>query len=286
MAEAAEEEVIEEIEEIEEEEETAAWREDWRTAMAGDDEKALEQLGRYADPVAVWTKARALEQKLSSGEYKQTTPFPDKGTDEDKATWRVNNQIPDTFDKYDIGREIKGETEDEIKAEKEVIDNFLEFAHSKNMPGDQVKNMVDFFYIRRDEDADAAAEASLAVRNETEDKLRAEWGTDYRGHLNRVNNLIETAPAEIKDVLLDARMGNGTSLRDSPEAMKFLLGLAIMQNPVTTVVPQGGDQLSSIQDEIDEIKGKMNTKEYRNSPKMKQRYRDLLEAQSNLSKGK
>lgn len=285
MAEA--EEVIEEVEEVEEvEEQSAAWREDWRTAMAGDDEKALEQLGRYADPTAVWTKARALEQKLSSGEYKQTTPFPDKGSDEEKASWRANNQIPDSFDKYDIGREIKGETDEDIKAEQAVIDRFLEFAHSKNMPGDHVKNMVDFFYSRRDEDADAAAEASLAVRNETEENLRAEWGTDYRGHLNRVNNLIETAPADIKEGLLDAMMLNGTTLRDSPEAMKFLLGLAIMQNPVTTVVPQGGDQLSSIQDEIDEIKGKMNTKEYRNSPKMKQRYRDLLEAHGNLSKGK
>jgi len=234
----------------------------------------------------VWTKTRALEQKLSSGEYKQTTPYPDKGTEDEQKAWRTENQIPETFDKYDIGREIKGENEDDVKAERALVDEFLEFAHSKNTPPEQVKTMVEWFYTKRDKDMDAQVEAEGALRQDTEDKLRVEWGNDYRGHLNRINNLIETAPNDIKAGILDSRMPNGMSLRDSPDAMKFLLGLAIMQNPVTTVVPQGGDQLSSIQDEIDEIKGKMNTKEYRNSPKLKQRYRDLLEAHGNLSKGK
>ena len=94
---------------------------------------------------------------------------------------------------------------------------------------------------------------------------------------------METAPAGVKDQLLDAQLPGGGSMRDNPEAMKFLLGLALEQVPFTTVVPAGGDQMSSIQDEIDEIKGKMNTKEYKQTnSKMRARYYELLKAQKDM----
>lgn len=275
MAEAAEK--IED-EEIDNQDKGPSWPEDWRNQIAGDDEKVLEQLTRYADPAAIWTKARALEQKVSSGELVSKAPYPEKGTPEEIAAWRTLHNVPESVEKYDIGREIEKEEE------KEAMAKFLEFAHGKNMSNDQVKSVTEWFFTKAENDAAINADADKQDAQTAEDALRAEWGNEYRGHMNRINNLIELAPADVKGLLLDARLPGGTKLKDSAEAMKFLLGLAIIQNPVTTVVPQGGDQLSSIQDEIDEIKGKMNTQEYKaKGSKLYQRYSELLAAQQQLT---
>jgi hypothetical protein len=257
------------------------WRDDWRDQLVlaetdEDKEKELGQLGRYQSPKDIWTKTRALEQKLSSGEYKQTTPYPEKGTDEQKAEWRTNNGVPEAADKYELGREVGEE-------EKPVIDKFLGFAHERNIPGAHVKDMVDWFYTKQEADLEQINEEQKAVAKAAEDELRVEWGADYRAYINHVDNLIESAPKDVKEVLLDAVLPTGESLRDNPPAMKFLLGLALEKNPITTLVPGGGDQASAIQDEIDEIKGKMNTKEYQNSPKMRARYRELIAARQKMA---
>jgi len=257
------------------------WREDWRNQIT-EDEKELAQLGRYATPADLWTKARALEQRISSGELRNATPYPDKGSEADQVQWRKDNGIPESFDKYDIGRTFDPEDE-AAQADKASMDAFLEYAHGKNMPQDAVKVMSDWFYEKLDQDLEAIDARDKEARSNAEEALRAEWGSEYRGHLNRINNLMETAPAGVKDQLLDAQLPGGGSMRDNPEAMKFLLGLALEQVPFTTVVPAGGDQMSSIQDEIDEIKGKMNTKEYKQTnSKMRARYYELLKAQKDM----
>jgi len=279
MSETAE--VMEEELEISEEtseENTTVWPDSWREQIAGDDEKELKQLGRYKNPADIWTKARALEQKLSSGEYKQVTPFPDKGSDEEKAEWRKSNGLPDDPAKYDLGRTIEDE-------DKEVLNGFLDFAHTKNMPQSNVQAMVEWFYTKRDQDIEATTEADKALHAEMEDKLRAEWGGDYRGYMNRIESLVDTAPEEIKESFMDARLPDGSKIRDNTAAMQFLLDLALTANPVVTLVPGAADQESAIQDEIDQIKEVMKTdrKKYNNDTKMQERYRTLLGA---LEKGK
>jgi hypothetical protein len=278
MAEAAEEVIEEEIvEEVIEDEVTPTWPEDWRVQIAGEDEKALKQLGRYQSPADIWTKARALEQRITSGELKDNAPFPEKGSDEEKATWRANNQIPDSADKYEIKHEIGEE-------EKPVIDAFLQFAHERNIPQKNVGDMVDWFYNKQEGDLEAMAEESKVQAQEAEDNLRAEWGAEYRAYVNHVDNLIELAPAEVKDIFLDAQLADGRTLRNSPEAMKFLLGLALEQNPITTLTPgKGGDTLDSIEDRMEEIRGKMNTPEYQKGP-LRKEYNELLTARARYRK--
>jgi hypothetical protein len=271
MAEAAE-----EIEEVAEEFE---WPEGWQAQIAGDDDKALTQLTRYKTPADIWTKARALESRITSGELKESSPFPTEGSDEDKAAWRQAQGLPESYDKYEIGREL------ETDEEKAAINGFLEYAHGQNMTPDNVKAMVDYFYTRQDSLEADRAEGDTLAQQETDDKLRAEWGADYRANINRIDNLIATAPAEVKEDILSARLPDGTPLKASPDVMAFLFDLANLADPVTTVVGQGGDKLAAVQDEIDEIKQMMKTdrNKYNNSPKIQARYRDLLAAQSKLS---
>jgi hypothetical protein len=185
MAEAAE-----EIEEVAEEFE---WPEGWQAQIAGDDDKALTQLTRYKTPADIWTKARALESRITSGELKESSPFPTEGSDEDKAAWRQAQGLPESYDKYEIGREL------ETDEEKAAINGFLEYAHGQNMTPDNVKAMVDYFYTRQDSLEADRAEGDTLAQQETDDKLRAEWGADYRANINRIDNLIATAPAEVKE---------------------------------------------------------------------------------------
>lgn len=268
----AEEEVVEEGNE-----ESPWYAEDWRQQIAGDDDKQLTQLGRYKTPADVWNKARALEQRITSGELKDTSPFPADGSDEDKAAWRTANGVPEAPDKY----ELKAELDDDAKA---TLDGFLKHAHANNYNTDMVNGMVDYFISKYEGDVNSSAEADSVRKAATEDALRAEWGGDFRGHMNRIDGLLDMVPEGKGSEVLEARMADGTMLRDSPEAMNFLLEAALSINPATTLTPSGDmGTIDSIEDEIASIKEKMPTKEYINSPKMQERYRTLLGAQAKLN---
>jgi hypothetical protein len=271
-----------EIEETEVEEDESPWPETWRENITTD-EKELAQLGRYKSPADVWTKARALEQRITSGELKEVVPYPDKGTDEEKATWRQINGLPDAPDKYEIGREID-------EGDKEVIDDFLKYAYDKNVSPNDVQATVEWFYMKRDQDLEAMAEEDKAVGKESEDALRAAWGPEYRSYMNRIDGLIDTVPGEAKQDFLEARLPDGTMLKHSPDAMTFLLDMALAINPATVVVPGAGDNLSgAIQDGLDELKGLMANKqsEYWKGPKadkLQERYRELTKASLKMKK--
>jgi hypothetical protein len=63
------------------------WPDDWRDRFAGEDKTFRRQLERYASPTDLARKARSLERKLSSGEYRRDLPA--NASDEDKAAWRA-----------------------------------------------------------------------------------------------------------------------------------------------------------------------------------------------------
>jgi hypothetical protein len=254
------------------------WPEGWRAQIAGEDEKDLGQLERYKTPADIWTKARSLEQKMSSGEWKQDLPFPADGTDEDKASWREARGLPAEPGKYELSREVD-------ESEKENIDGFLNYAFEHNLSPVDVNAMVDYFYDVAEKQGELVETGDREQQELADDALRSEWGGDYRGNINRIDNLIATAPAEVSEILLDARLSDGTKLRSSPEAMKFLLDMAVNADPITTVVGKGGDKLTAVEDELDEIKTMMreDRAKYNNSPKVQARYRELLEAQSKLA---
>jgi hypothetical protein len=274
-----------EVTETEVEEETTnenPWPETWREAIT-QDEKELAQLGRYKSPADVWTKARALEQRLSSGEYKQMTPFPEKGSDSEKMEWRKNNGIPESPDKYEINREVE-------EGDKTVIDEYLKYAYDKNVAPADVQATVDWFFMKRDQDLEAMTEEDTVAAKEVEDTLRAEWGPEYRAHMNRVEGLVDMAPGELKQSLLESRLPDGTMLRNNPDAMRFLLDMALEVNPATVVVPAAGDNIAgAIDDELNELKSLMGNKnsEYWKGAKaesMQKRYRELMEAQLKMKK--
>ncbi len=274
MAEAAEDIIEETTDEVTPEN---PWPEDWRQRIVGEDEKELSHIGKYATPKDIWTKARSLEQQLSSGEYKRMVPYPEKGTDDEKTKWLKDNGIPDSPKGYELGREIDDD-------DREPIEGFLEYAHQNRMPPETVNAMVDYFFDRYEKDQEALAEGDKASIESTEDELRTEWGNEYRTNMNKIEGLVSMASKDAGDIL-SARLPDGSMVRGNAGARKFLLQAAMAVNPTTTVVVGGGDELSAIEDRMEEIKGKMNTQEYKKpGSKLRAEYMKLVEMQQRYKK--
>ena len=266
---------------------STGYSETWREDYAGEDAGKLAKLAKYASPTSAFDAMISAQNKISSGEYKQAVPFPSDGSDDDKASWRTNNGVPESSDKYDLTFDnglVVGEDD------KEMIDGFLKFSHDKNATPDSVKNAVEWYYDNKEREAEQRSEADALVRTSSEDELRAEWGDEYRSNINRIGGLLDTAPEGVKDSIMSARFPDGTPLASDPNTLRFLADMATQINPATTVVPGAGDNIAgAISDELNNLKTLMGNKssEYWKGPKAdtnQARYRELLGAQIKIPK--
>lgn len=264
----------------------ADWPEDWRKKLAGDDEKLAKRLERMKSPKDVVQSWRALEQKMSSGEVKQT--LPDDATEEQIAEYRKENGIPETSDGY-----LENLPDGLVIGEddKEAVGSFLEAVHAKNASPDFVASALDWYYKTKEDEVAAQSDADKEVQKATEDALRSEWGNEYRGNINAITSFLDAAPTDedgnsLKDLLMGARLADGTPLGNNAMALKWLLGIANDVNPAGFIAPGSAKtQAEGVDEEIAEIEKVMRTDRtrYDKDEKMQARYRQLLEAQEKLN---
>ena len=249
------------------------WPDNWRELYAGQDEKKLNHLSRYASPSAAFDGLIATKTKISSGEYKPIVPFPEQGTDEEKALWREQNNIPSDVNGY----EFDGIDE----SDKEFISDLSNRLLEKNVPKQYAGEFVEFLKEQDQKAAQFEEEADANAKQAAEDKLHLEWGNDYRRNINMIHGLLDSKG--LSEVILNGRGPDGIPLGSNPDVMKALADLAFELNPVSTLVPTvPGNPGASIQDEIDAIKAKMGTPEYINNEAMQERYRVLLDHRDRL----
>lgn len=256
------------------------WPDNWRELYSGGDEKKLSHLSRYSTPESAFDGLIATKTKLSSGEYKSTSPFPEKGSDEEKAAWREQNGIPKSANEYKYDN--KNLTDDD----KEFLASFNEFAHQNNIPASQANSFLGYLLDLDKSESETMRQEDLRLKQEVEDKLRIEWGNDYRRNLNVIHGLLDTAPTGVKDAILGGRSSDGIPLGSNPDVLRFFADLALQVNPVSTLVPTGGEPSKGIQDRIDSIEKMMreNSREYFKDEKIQEEYRTLLDARTRFSK--
>jgi hypothetical protein len=202
------------------EEAKPAWPEDWRTQLAGGDEKTLKQLQRYASPNEVWNKTRELEKRLSSGELRPV--LPKNATPEQIAEWRTANGVPDAPNKYDLG------TAKVSEAGQAFLDKFLPIAHATNQTPEQVKANLQFIGKMNQDAAEAQSLRDHELQSQYEEDLRAEWGTEFKRNIGFIHNTLDGAASpEFRNKLLGARLADGTPVGSSPDMLKFLLRVAL-----------------------------------------------------------
>lgn len=261
------------------------WPEDWRDKLAAGDEKLKGRLDRFKSPQDILKSYTALEAKLSSGKVKED--LPDDATEEQVAEYRKANGIPETPDGYlealPDGLVIGDEDKDMVAA-------FAESAHKMNADPKFVASAINWYQETKEQQIAAQAEADRDFAAKAADTLRAEWGSEFRANLQAAKNFVEAAPVDddgtpLKDLLFNARLGDGTPLGNNPAVLKWLAQMANDANPAGFVSPaQGGNQAQSVSDEIASIEKTMREKpnEYWKDKSMQDRLQKLYDAQERL----
>lgn len=210
------------------------WPDNWRETVSKDDAKKLAQLQRYASPEAALQALFAAQERIRSGELKPA--LSKNATAEELKEWRAAHGIPEAPDKYDLGKDITIS-----EADKPVFDVIFKAAHESNQTPEQVKATVQAFAQIQQVAAEYQQEQDQRLQVEAEEALRAEWGPEYRRNMNLIHGLLDgTGSQDLKASLLGGRLADGTPIGSSPEALRMLLGISMIQNPTGVVVP-GGD---------------------------------------------
>lgn len=263
---------------------TPDFPDDWREKISAGDEKMLEKLKRYGSPKAVAEALAQVQEKISKGEFKR--PLADDATDEQKAEWRKENGIPDTFEGYELKL---GDGYVVGDAEKPMINEFLKAMHEDNTLPAVVNKALTTYYKLVEQEKAALDTVDNSRYAETEKTLKQEWGRDYDTNKSLVMQHIENIlPADQVDNFLSGRLANGELIENSPAVLRALLGAALQINPGATLVSGEGERgHTQITDEIAGYEKMLreNPTEYWKGPKAEQhqeRYRNLLSAKAKL----
>lgn len=255
----------------------ADWPEDWRSKLAGEDDKLLKRLGRFSDPGSLMKSWLAAEQKISSGEFKKG--LPENPTPEQMAEWRQQNGIPDEAAGYKPP-EIDGF--EWTEADKPLLDAFYGAMHEANAPQATVEAALKAYSQIIEQSVSSRVETDKAYKADQEDALRTKLGTEFRPQLNLVKQMFEDSdgpiPQGIVQQLMTARDGEGNRIINSADTMQWLIEIGL--NHYGDTATMTGDARASMTSRIDEIKKIMNTDFARyKSEGLDKEYAKLLERQ-------
>jgi hypothetical protein len=259
---------------------------EWRKLVAGENPEHLKTLERFQSPKALYESYAALRGKLSSGELREMTPFPEKGTPEQQTQWRTINGIPEKPEDYKPQLPQGAKLTDDDQA---VIAGMAKAAHAAHMRPEHFNANVGWYLQTKNERAQALHDKNLEVQDATEETLRAEWGADYKGNIARIEGLLDMAPKGVKETVANARAADGTALLNNADFARYMVDLARQINPAGVVLPgSGGNMSQSIDEEIKGIEELMRTNrsEYNRDEKKQARLRDLYDARDRLRGGK
>ncbi len=254
--------------------------ENWRKTIAGDDEKWLKQLNRYQSPKAMAEALREAQTKISKGQAKS---LPENPTDEEMATWREQNDIPATAAGYDLTLDDGLVIGDD---DKEIVSSYLKAMHGANATQGQIKSGLNAFFAAREADIAAVEVKDDGDRTDALATLRDEWGPDFQSNKNALSALVNQIPEAAREPFMNARLGDGTAMMNSPEVLMFLADVSRKTNPAATVVPNSNNPSQAIADEKAEIESLMaaNSPKYWKDEAMQARYRELLTAEEGMAK--
>lgn len=261
---------------------TAATEKSWRDDLAGEDKDFRKRLERFTAPNDFAKSYRALETKLSSGEYKRALPADAKP--EEIATWRKENGVPDKADEYVAklalpNGVVLGEED------KPVVSAFAEMAQGKNWTPAQYNDAVSWYYETQNKLAGKRQEQDQNFMAQTEDKLRTDWGNDYRRNLNIVGSIRDSMPEGLRDRFMAGRTADGKIFGNDPDVLAWLVSLGRELHPAATLLPVGtSDPVKGVADRISEIRkfNRDNPDAYNADKAMQKEYLELLNADSKL----
>lgn len=252
----------------------------WRNMVAGENPEQLKTLERFQSPKALYESYAALRSKMADGSLRPVEAFPDKGTPEQQAAWRVTNGVPESADGYVKSLKLP-EGMQVGDADKPVLESLAKAAHAGHFPQSQVDSTMAWFLSEQGARTAAKGEMEANSKAASEDALRAEWGPDYRPNIARIQGLLDMAPKGVKEMLDSSYTTDGKRVMNDPVTLGWLVGLSRQLNPAGVQLPgSGGSLQQSVEEEIRGIEKVMKTdrQAYNKDEKKQGRLRDLYEA--------
>jgi hypothetical protein len=196
------------------------WPEGWRDAMSGGDEKIKNLLARYTSPDALAKAFKDQRDALAKKPAKEEIPdLPENPTEEQLAAWRKAKGVPAKPEDYEFevpeGKELSD-------GEYEILMDFAQTMHGKNMPASTVKEISAWFMEYEETIAQRNADRAFEARQDTEEKLRAEWAGDYKANINLMSNVLQEHLGTKSGDFLQMRMMDGSRLGDNETFIRLM----------------------------------------------------------------
>ena len=202
-----------------------SWPEDWRDKLAGGDDKLKNLLSRYTAPDAFAKAFKELRAAYDSRKpvKDEAAELPENPTDEQIAAYRKAKGVPEKPEDYEFevpeGKELSD-------GEYDILMDFAKAMHEKNMPASAVKEISSWFLEYEDIVAQKNADNAYKARLETEEKLRAEWGGDYRANVNLMANTLQEHLGSNASAFLSQQLMDGTRIGDNETFIRLMADLS------------------------------------------------------------
>ena len=223
-------------------------------------DKFLAKLARYPSMTEALIAGIAAQDKISSGKYK--APLADDATDEEKAAWRKENNIPDEPAGYKLPK-VQGQ--EWTEADKPGLDKFLGRMHERNASQAQVDAALTTYRELIEEAKVSHAENLKAIDKEdaqtARDALREEFEGEFKPAMTLLKRLVDDGdvfPDEAGKVLAQARdPETGKRLINNPAIARFLINYARDHYGDGAMI--SGDQQAAANTEEQELVKLMNS---------------------------
>jgi hypothetical protein len=253
---------------------------DWRVAMAGGDEKKMNQLKRFTDVGKLSEAYFNAQEKIRAGET--SNGLPDNPTEEQLTAYREANNVPSTAEDYSLSLDeglVLGDVDERIM--KGVYD----IAHKHNVSNDVISDLTNTMLKGREFESQAVTKQDGLDMQQSTSMLRDTWGQDYETNVGLVQGVLGGLPESVRDDFANARMSDGTAVFNSPEMMNFFAEAARAINPAATLVPAGnGNPTQAVIGRIAELEGKMGTNEWYKDTSSQKELQELYTARERLTR--
>jgi hypothetical protein len=233
---------------------------DWRKTLAGEDEKILKSLERFAAPTDFY-KAFADTQTALRNKTDGMIKVPGAdATDDDRAAFAKALGIPEAPDKYEI--KVKPPEGLEIgDADKAFLSRVTEKLHSTGgfAATPEVANLAhELYFEAMQEQAAQMAAAAVQKKQAGQALLQKTYGSNLALEMQHAESALAAfGPRDNPRAFLDRQFADGTRVGDDPEMIQLLIraSRATQEDPMLLRTLSGAlpNDVSTVQQRIDEI---------------------------------
>lgn len=207
---------------------SSTFPENWRELIAGGDEKKLAILKRYEGFDKFGNAHFGLVQRISSGEFKASKPKPTGANVDPEAlkAWRAEQGLPDSVEviKFPLMEGVK--MEDLDAGGKSRVAAFTKAFFDNDLTQAQVDGLMGVYNQMQASELQAQATQDAKLADETEDALRADFGTQFKPTILATKKFLSDTFGELADPLALARLPDGRRIMDVPVIAKAFASIA------------------------------------------------------------